>query len=117
MLPHRYFYSAFIYLKQRLSLDDGKSTLNTRWFMLPAVLWLWSWRYSYSMWFCGFYCDDFYVVLSCSLFSFDIVFASLSLGREDCLYAHRAFETPRDKTNKITVRPAKTEISLGIRPV
>ena len=28
-----------------------------------------------------------------------------------------AFEPPRDKTNKMTVRPAKTQISLGIRPV
>ena len=27
------------------------------------------------------------------------------------------FEPPRDKTNKVTVRPAKTQISLGIRPV
>ena len=27
------------------------------------------------------------------------------------------FEPPRDKTNKMTVRPAKTQISLGIRPV
>ena len=29
-----------------------------------------------------------------------------------CLY-----EPPHDKTNKMTVRPAKTQISLGIRPV
>ena len=27
------------------------------------------------------------------------------------------FEPPRDKTNKVSVRPAKTQISLGIRPV
>ena len=27
------------------------------------------------------------------------------------------FELPRGKTNKMTVRPAKTQISLGIRPV
>ena len=26
-------------------------------------------------------------------------------------------EPPHDKTNKMTVRPAKTRISLGIRPV
>ena len=26
-------------------------------------------------------------------------------------------EPPHDKTNKTTVRPAKTQISLGIRPV
>ena len=28
-----------------------------------------------------------------------------------------AFEPPRDKTNNVAVRPAKTQISLGIRPV
>ena len=28
-----------------------------------------------------------------------------------------AFEARHDKTNKVTVRPAKTQISLGIRPV
>ena len=27
------------------------------------------------------------------------------------------FKPPHDKTNKMTVRPAKTQISLGIRPV
>ena len=27
------------------------------------------------------------------------------------------FEPPRDKTNQVSVRPAKTQISLGIRPV
>ena len=27
------------------------------------------------------------------------------------------FEPQHDKTNEMTVRPAKTEISLGIRPV
>ena len=29
----------------------------------------------------------------------------------------KQFEPPHDKTNKMTVRPAKTQISLGIRPV
>ena len=28
-----------------------------------------------------------------------------------------AYEPPRDKTNNVAVRPAKTQISLGIRPV
>ena len=28
-----------------------------------------------------------------------------------------SYEPPRNKTNKMTVRPAKTQISLGIRPV
>ena len=28
-----------------------------------------------------------------------------------------SYEPPRDKTNKVSVRPAKTQISLGIRPV
>ena len=28
-----------------------------------------------------------------------------------------SFEPPHDKTNNVAVRPAKTQISLGIRPV
>ena len=31
--------------------------------------------------------------------------------------SHNTYELPHDKTNKMTVRPAKTQISLGIRPV
>ena len=27
------------------------------------------------------------------------------------------YKPPHDKTNKMTVRPAKTQVSLGIRPV
>ena len=30
---------------------------------------------------------------------------------------HDPFEPRHDKTNEVTVRPAKTQISLGIRPV
>ena len=30
---------------------------------------------------------------------------------------HSTYEPPHDKTNKLTVRPAKTQNSLGIRPV
>ena len=30
---------------------------------------------------------------------------------------HVEYEPPHDKTNKMTVRPAKTQISLGIHPV
>ena len=34
------------------------------------------------------------------------------------LYSMISIDEPRhDKTNKVTVRPAKTQISLGIRPV
>ena len=32
-------------------------------------------------------------------------------------YATNTCEPPRDKTNKVSVRPAKTQISMGIRPV
>ena len=32
-------------------------------------------------------------------------------------YHTMTFEPPRDKTNKMTVRPAKTQISLGIHSV
>ena len=30
---------------------------------------------------------------------------------------NNTYEPPHDKTNKMSVRPAKTQISLGIRPV
>ena len=32
-------------------------------------------------------------------------------------YAEVLYEPPRDKTNKMTVHPAKTQINLGIRPI
>ena len=32
-------------------------------------------------------------------------------------FKNKTFEPRYDKTNKISVRPAKTQISLGIRPV
>ena len=37
----------------------------------------------------------------------------------DCkdLPIEKTFEPPRDKTNNVVVRPVKTQISLGIRPV
>ena len=34
-----------------------------------------------------------------------------------CNYTYKLYQPPHDKTNKTTVRPAKTQISLGIRPV
>ena len=34
-----------------------------------------------------------------------------------CVSQFFLFELPHDKTNKVTVRPAKTQISLGIHPV
>ena len=43
---------------------------------------------------------------------FKVYFAKRYLHRFLC-----AFEPRHDKTNKVTVRPAKTQISLGIRPV
>ena len=36
------------------------------------------------------------------------------IAKEMCLIQN---EPSRDKTNKVSVRPAKTQISLGIRPV
>ena len=32
-------------------------------------------------------------------------------------FLYNIYEPPRDKTNKVSVRPAKTQISLGTRPV
>ena len=36
---------------------------------------------------------------------------------QDLFYCQERFELRHDKTNKMSVRPAKTQISLGIRPV
>ena len=39
-------------------------------------------------------------------------------SKNDCIEGiYKEFEPSHDKTNKMTVRPAKTQISLGIRPV
>ena len=49
-----------------------------------------------------------------------IPYLSIPLAVFECLcflMAALLFEPPHDKTNKMTVRPAKTQISLGIRPV
>ena len=48
------------------------------------------------------------LVYSCFLFSCCITPFSIVIT---------SHEPPHDKTNKVTVRPAKTQISLGIRPV
>ena len=40
----------------------------------------------------------------------------LKLGSDDSSL-ESVFEPPHDKNNKLTVRPAKTQIILGIRPV
>ena len=40
-----------------------------------------------------------------------------SVGLSLCYPSSSLFEPPHDKTNKMAVRPAKTQISLGIRPV
>ena len=42
---------------------------------------------------------------------------SLVLSYIWCRHAMFLFEPPHDKTNKMTVHPAKTQISLGFRPV
>ena len=42
---------------------------------------------------------------------------TLSLNTTNHFTAFSEFERPRDKTNKVSVRPAKTQMSLGIHPV
>ena len=44
-------------------------------------------------------------------------YSSVSHRRYEGCQVSETFEPPHDKTNKMTVRPAKTQISLGIRPV
>ena len=43
--------------------------------------------------------------------------AMLCAINQDDKQGNIQYEPPHDKTNKMTVRPAKTQISLGIRPV
>ena len=40
-----------------------------------------------------------------------------SLGTRLAVFSEDTYEPRHDKTNKLSVRPAKTQISLGIRPV
>ena len=42
------------------------------------------------------------------------IFQQRNMPKNDTV---KTFEPPHDKTNKMTVRPAKTQISLSIRPV
>ena len=46
---------------------------------------------------------DFYWIKRCNILQY--------------VYAFCYYEPPRDKTTKMTMRPAKTQISLGVRPV
>ena len=41
----------------------------------------------------------------------------ITMSRDFDYLSVETYETPHDKTNKMTVRPAKTQISLGIRSV
>ena len=45
--------------------------------------------------------------------TFSLQHVSHNTGNKKCY----KYEPPHDKTNKVHVRPAKTQISLGIRPV
>ena len=42
---------------------------------------------------------------------------TITLLQMICKVSYEQYEPWHDKTNKVTVRPAKTQISLGIRPV
>ena len=61
----------------------------------------------------------FYSVLFCKIFfQYKVIishfFLAIFLLCHSCIWT---FEPPDDKTNNVVVRPAKTQISLGIRPV
>ena len=48
----------------------------------------------------------------------DVIFCEpFNLTLSISVTAGSVIEPPHDKTNKVTVRPAKTQISQGIRPV
>ena len=53
-----------------------------------------------------------------SLVSWELVICFTAPARKTVLVVWKLpVEPPRNKTNKMTVRPTKTQISLGIRPV
>ena len=53
------------------------------------------------------------------IYSWDFLFILDSQweGRQEKLQVHLSLEPRHDKTNSVVVRPAQTQISLGIRPV
>ena len=67
------------------------------------------------VWLCGLYYGALHVLKSCRALSSCCVIPFDHLGVGLC--ASHAFEPRHDKINKMAVRPAKTQISLGIRPV
>ena len=60
-------------------------------------------------------------VLNYSVRCFNVLMFLFCCARLQSIYLNLMFsllhEPPRDKTNKMTMRPAKTQISLGVRPV
>ena len=105
-----------------MQLDQGNKVLKSSFAINPAytVFWLLSDTDKYS------YVNDisFRIILvvyrldeSGSMHTlFIVALSSFTI----CLAAVgklRTIEPPRDKTNKVTVRPLKTQISQGIRPV
>ena len=56
---------------------------------------------------------------SCKKKSHQILCLKALITCRNCLLLpfHTVIELRHDKTNKMTMRPAKTQISLGIRPV
>ena len=53
----------------------------------------------------------------CGIWSGSTFFAKISFTGSYARCFNALFEPRHDKTNKMSVRPAKTQISLGIRPV
>ena len=74
-----------------------------------------SWTLASLLW----YCLHVVVSVSSSISVFHELRTNTSMFRKPSkiLTCHLSFEPRHDKTNKMSVRPAKTQISLGIRPV
>ena len=50
-------------------------------------------------------------------FSFTLIISIYCILKKKKSINHKTYELRYDKTNKMSVHPAKTQISLGIRPV
>ena len=83
------------------------------WFMLPTILRRICSSDSYFVWLCGFYYETFHFV--CLILLLVLMFLFGPVHHWESWTG--LYEPRHDKTNKVSVRPAKTQISLGICPV
>ena len=78
-----------------------------------SIYW-WIWWVSKVLWLVCVCVLLFFFLSACQVFLSCVVHKKWMIGSSICKLLN---EPPHDKTNKMSVRPTKTQISLGIRPV